>query len=188
MQILTKARTLILGAAVIGAVTAGAYAAAGQQDPTGPTKPAPTGSTPGTATTAEHGIVLEGTGTWRGRPVAVYVYENDRHGNALQIVVGDPDGTHAIGSGEGRDAYVVGDELNVGLDVDGDLAVVKGTVTEAGEPRPATEKNPDGDLVGSTGEHTPLAVTATFAYRGETVALTFPTAFGYDLSSTRATS
>lgn len=195
MHFLNKTRTLILGAAVIGATTVGAYAAAGDDGRTDRTTttgrstaaPAvPQAAGPKTTTTAEHGIVLEGTGSWRGQPVRVFVYENDRHGNSLQIVVGDPDGKHAIAAGEGRDAYVSDGVLNVGLDVDGDLAVVKGTVRESGAPRPATEQHPDGDLVKSQGTHTPLAVTATFDYRGETVALSFPKAFTFDLAATRA--
>jgi hypothetical protein len=136
----------------------------------------------------ERGIVLEGSGSWRGQPVQVFVYENRKYGNSLQIVVGDPDGKHAIGAGEGRDAYVIDGVLNVGLDVSGDLAVVKGTVTESGDPRQATESAPDGELVTSRGTRTPLLVKATFEYRGKTVDLKFTKAFEYALKSTRSAS
>lgn len=190
----TTTRALILGGALAGALTLGATQLATGDDVRTTAAAAPAGVTAGAtadpkpaATETERGIVLEGTGAWRGQDVRVFVYENQRHGNTLQIVVGDPDGQHAIGAGEGRDAYVTDGVLNVGLDVDGDLAVVKGTVTEAGAPLPVVEDQPDGELVSSSGTHTPLRVQATFTYRGESVALQFPQAFGFDLASVRAT-
>ncbi len=196
MRTTTTTRSLILGGVLASALTLGAVQLASgdngtaiRQDKnaaTSHTVPAtPQKDQPKATTISERGIVLEGTGTWRGQPVKVFVYENQHLGNSLQMVVGDADGKHAIGAGEGRDAYVVDGVLNVGLDVDGDLAVVKGTVTENGAPKPATETAPDGELISSTGTHTPLLVEATFEYRGETVDLQFSKAFEYDLRSTR---
>lgn len=209
MRTITRARALILGGALVSALTVGAVAASGntggtdkanhQKQTVSRTTPANNpannpATTPDTKadreaetrTESERGIVLEGTGTWKGQEVTVSVYENQRHGNVLQIVVGDPDGNHAIGSGQGREAYVIDGVLNVGLDVGGDLAVVKGTVERNGTPRPASEPNVDGDLVSSTGTHVPLLVDATFSYLGTTVDLEFEKAFRYDLESVLA--
>lgn len=200
MRTTTTTRSLILGGVLTGALTLGAVQLASGDDGTAtqqqetsssehtvraaPQKDQQKGE-PKATTIRERGIVLEGAGTWRGRPVKVFVYENQHFGNSLQMVVGDPDGKHAIGAGGGRDAYVVDGVLNVGLDIGGDLAVVKGTVEGNGAPKPATAEAPDGELVSSTGTHTPLLVEATFEYRGETVDLQFAKAFEYDLRSTR---
>lgn len=195
MRRITEARALILAGALVGAVTLGAVAASGDagkastdQRTVSNTRTTPVSAPtirPETRTKIERGIILEGRGTWRGQEITVSVYENRRHGNALQIIVGDPDGKHVIGAGEGRHAYVVDGVLNVGLDIDGHLAVVKGTVVKSGAPRPVTEPNPDGDLVSSRGTHTPLLVRATFTYRGESVDLTFPRALRFRLESER---
>lgn len=190
MRSITKTRSLILGGVLTGALTlGGVQMASGENRPATPQKSASSATSksasPSTTTVTERGIVLEGKGTWRGQPVTVHVYENQRFGNSLQIVVGDPDGRHEIAAGEGRHAYVIDGVLNVGLDVDGDLAVVKGTVKENGPAAPATETAPDGELLSSRGTHTPLLVEATFEYRGQTVNLEFPKAFEYDLESTR---
>lgn len=198
MRSTTTTRSLILGGVLAGALTLGAAqmasggggTAAGRETvPSSPSvQAAPDEDRKKTAIVRERGIVLEGRGTWRGQPVTVFVYENQEHGNSLQIVVGDPDGKHAISVGQGRDAYVVDGVLNVGLDVDGDLAVVEGSVTESGHPEPVTEPAPDGDLVTAAGKHTRLLVDATFEYRGTIVDLTFTEAFAYDLESERTMS
>ncbi|MDZ5623657.1 hypothetical protein SFC88_22715 [Nocardioides sp. HM23] len=197
MRSTTATRSLILGGVLAGALALGAVQASGDDGPGAEQKASSSSSSAQAAvdkdqskasTVSERGIVLEGTGTWRGQPVAVFVYENRKHGNSLQMVIGDPDGKHAIGAGEGRDPYVIDGVLNVGLEVDGDLAVVKGSVTESGDPRPATESAPDGELNTTTGTHTPLLVQATFEYRGETVDLSFSKSFEYDLESTRGVS
>ncbi len=47
---------------------------------------------PGTATTErERGIVMECTGQAGGLEAYASLYENDRYGNVLQVVLGDPD-------------------------------------------------------------------------------------------------
>lgn len=195
MRSTISTRSLILGSVLAGALTLGAVQiAAGDSGSTIVEKTVPSSPSVQAAadqdrrkatTVRERGIVLEGTGIWRGQPVKVFVYENQKYGNALQIVVGDPDGKHAIGAGEGRGPYVVDGVLNVGLDVDGDLAVVKGSVTESSDPRQAAESAPDGELVTAEGTHTPLLVEATFTYRGKTVDLKFTRALGYALKSER---
>ncbi len=198
MRSTTTTRSLILGGVLAGALTFGAVQMASGDS--GQTPEQKTSSTspflqagadedrPKTVSVRERGLVLEGTGTWRGQPVQVFVYENQKYGNSLQIVIGDPDGKHAIGSGEGRDAYVIDGVLNVGLDVDGDLAVVKGSVTESGDPKPVEESAPDGELVTASGTHTPLLVEATFEYRGETIDLNFAKGYEFDLESGRRVS
>ncbi len=196
MRSTTTTRSLILGAVVAGALTLGAVQmASGDSGPAAEKNPgsspsstpnAPDKDRPKVKTATERGIVLEGSGTWRGNAVQVFVYENRKYGNSLQILIGDPDDRHTMGSGEGRDPYVIDGVLNVGLDIDGDLAVVKGSVTPNGEPVPAAEEAPDGELISATGTHTPLLVKATFAYRGETVRLRFAKAFAYELKSIRS--
>lgn len=194
----TTTRSLILGGILAGVLSLGAVQmAAGDSsrdsDPRTLSSPrsaqtVPDSDRPKTTTQRERGLVLEGTGTWRGQSVQVFVYQNRKYGNSLQIVVGDPDGKHAIGAGQGRDAYVIDGVLNVGLDVDGDLAVVKGSVAEVGDPEPVTEPAPDGNLISASGTHTSLAVDATFEYRGERVDLDFATSYRYDLEATRSRS
>lgn len=193
MRSTTATRSIILGGVLAGALALGAVQASGDNAPAAEQKTSSSSAQAAVAegqskatTVRERGIVLEGTGTWRGQPVAIFVYENQKYGNSLQMVIGDPDGKHAIGAGEGRDPYVIDGVLNVGLDVDGDLAVVTGSVTESGDPRPATEPAPDGELIRTTGTHTPLLVSATFEYRGETVDLNFAKGYEYDLESTRS--
>lgn len=195
MRTITATRSLVLGGVLAGVLALGAVQASGDDAPVAELKAGSSSRSTQAAvdddrskapTTSERGIVLEGTGTWRGRPVAIFVYENQRYGNSLQMVIGDPDGDHAIGAGEGRDPYVIDGVLDVGLEVDGDLAVVRGSVIESGDPRPATGSDTDGELVATTGTHTPLLVEATFDYRGETVDLRFATSFAYDLESQRS--
>ena len=196
MQSITTTRSLILGSVLAGALTLGAVQmAAGDSgspnERTNATSPrsarvATDVDQPTTKTVRERGIVLQGSGTWRGQLVEIFVYENRFYGNSLQIVIGDRAGEPAIGGGEGRDAYVIDGVLNVGLEVDGDLAVVKGSVTPKGVPQRVTEPTPDGELVASRGKHTPLSVKATFQYRGETVDLKFAKAFEYALKSKRS--
>ncbi|KAA1428737.1 hypothetical protein [Nocardioides antri] len=196
MRSTTTTRSLILGGVLAGALTLGAAQIASgdngttaERDTTSSSRSvqaAPDDDQRRATTVRERGIVLEGTGTWRGQPVQVFVYENNKYGNSLQIVVGDPDGKHAIGAGQGRDAYVIDGVLNVGLDVAGHLAVVKGSVTETRHSKRVTEPSPDGELIKSTGTRTRLLVDATFKYRGKTVDLRFPKAFEYDLESKRS--
>ena len=181
---------VLAGALTLGAVqmASGDSGPADEQNPTSSpssTPNAPDKDRPKVKTATERGIVLEGSGTWRGNAVKVSVYENRKYGNSLEILIGDPDGKHTMGTGQGRDAYVIDGVLNVGLDIDGDLAVVKGSVTRSGEPVPVTEAAPDGELISAAGTHTPLLVEATFEYRGETVVLSFAKAFKYELESTR---
>lgn len=193
MRSTTATRSLALGSILAGALTLGAVQGAlGDSDSASDLKAIPRSVQAAsdidqtkTTTVRERGIVLEGVGVWRGQPVRVFVYENQKYGNSLQIVVGDPDGKHAIGAGEGRDAYVIDGVLNVGLDVDGDLAVVKGSVSESSNPHRVTESAPDGKLISTRGTHTPLMVKATFRYRGATAELKFTTAYDYALKSTR---
>lgn len=193
MRSTTATRSLIMGGVLAGALTLGAVqmasgdsGPAAEQNPTSGPSSTPDKDRPKLTTVTERGVVLEGSGTWRGNAVKVFVYENRKYGNSLEILIGDPDGKHTMGTGQGRDAYVIDGVLHVGLDIDGDLAVVKGTVTESGEPVPVTETAPDGELISATGTHTPLLVDATFEYRGEIIVLSFAKAFKYDLKSTRS--
>ena len=195
MRSTTVTRSLILGSVLAGALTLGAVQGALGDSDSASDQKASTSSRSvqaasdidraKTRSVRERGIVLEGRGVWRGQTVKVFVYENQRYGNSLQIVVGDPDGRHAIGAGQGRDAYVIDGVLNVGLDVDGDLAVVKGSVTESSDPQLVTESAPDGELKLARGTNTPLMVKAIFRYRGATADLKFTKAYEYALESTR---
>ena len=58
----------------------------------------PAAATAALETVHERGIVLDCTGTLKGRPVLVEVYENDAYGNSVSVVIGDPDAGGVPGS------------------------------------------------------------------------------------------
>lgn len=181
----TVKRSLILGSVLAGALTLGVSttAASGSTaDTDDRTRTAVSTTEKAPSVETERGIVLEGTGSWQGQDVMVTVYENQRYGNSVQLVVGDPDAGGAIGYVESTDPFVVDGELSVEVEVDGRTAVLAGTVTEAGRPERIHDALQDGgEQINSRGTHTALAVDATLELGGAEAALTFSPAFAYDL-------
>lgn len=186
----TTNKHLILAGAVLvaGLGVTGAAVADGSADSTRPAVSAPsTNDGPNTTVEIQRGIVLEGTGAIGDTPVAVTIYENEQHGNSVQVVLGDPE-EDRIGFVEQAERFVVDGVLRATVEVDGRTVEISGTVTESGRPTKVTAPVQDaGEQIVDKGTHTPLATDVTLTYDGSTVPLTFDSAFAYDLETRKVT-
>jgi hypothetical protein len=159
-------------------VPAGSASAA----PTGPT----TGPATGPVTVRERGIVLECTGSFGHRPVYTSLYENDQHGNVIQVLVGR-DGHRVGGSRGDADGFLYRRHLRGAMQVAGSRAVVSGTARGVGDAVPVSEEIDDaGQHITSTGTHRSLATHLRLTWKGRSAPLTCGTAFRYDLRVTTA--
>ena len=92
-RLVLVATTLVAGLGIAGA----AVAQGGEEQRTARTATvaAPDRQTPPAqnrpTVEQERGIVLEGSGEAGGLAVSATVYENDRYGNSVQVVLGNPD-------------------------------------------------------------------------------------------------
>jgi len=80
---------------------------------------------------SERGIVLECLGEAHGLQVWTSVYENQRYGNVVQVVIGDPDD----GNGSSKntdDKFVVDGVVKASVKVDGKRALIEGVVQRHG--------------------------------------------------------
>lgn len=141
---------------------------------------------PGTATTErERGIVLECRGEAGGLAAYASIYENDKHGNVLQVVLGDPD------AGNGRSKHVERPFLKDGkvraaIRVDGTKARIRGTADKVGKKRSVHEVHDDaGYLITIDGTHKRLVADLVLSHDGVQVPLTCDPAFRYDLMVTK---
>jgi hypothetical protein len=168
-------RTLTAAFLTATALTVGsAPASAMQADDFGPT-----------TTARERGIVLECRGEAGGLEAYASLYENDRYGNVLQIVLGDPD------AGNGRSKEVRRPLLEDGtvrgtITIDGAKAKIRGTATKVGTKKKVHEVHHDaGHLITVDGTHRRLATDLVLRYDGVRVPLTCDPAFRYDLMVTK---
>jgi hypothetical protein len=143
-----------------------------------------TGATAGAAAPewkTERGIVIECTGEAHGLRVWTSVYENQRYGNTVQVVLGDPDD----GNGNSRNSdekFLVDGVLRASVKVDGTRAVIKGTAERYGARTKVYEEYEDaGFLIKTRGFHRQLETDLVAKYDGKTVPLTCDPAFYYDL-------
>src|SRR4051812_1938542 len=84
---------------------------------------APASATTGTSTTTvEKGVVVECTGRVGGQDAYVSLYENNRHGNVVQVNVGDGGAAREV-----RDIVRAG-RARAAVRIDGSSARVTGTV------------------------------------------------------------
>ncbi len=130
---------------------------------------------------SERGIVIECTGDAHGVQVWTSVYENQRYGNTVQVVIGDPDD----GNGNLRETdekFLVDGAVKASVKVDGKKAVIKGTAVRYGARSRVYEEYGDaGFLIKTRGFHRQLRTDLVATYAGKVVPLTCDPAFYYDL-------
>jgi len=130
---------------------------------------------------AEHGIVIECSGDAHGVQVWTSVYENQRYGNIVQVVIGGPDAGHG-NSRNSDDKFLVDGVVKASVKVDGKRAAVKGTAERYGARSKVYEEFDDaGILIKTRGFHRQLETDLVATYAGKTVPLTCDPAFYYDL-------
>lgn len=135
-------------------------------------------------TTNEKGILLECSGTWRGKDVYTSLYENSPYGNTIQIVIDG--GDVAGGSRDTTQAFKVGRDVRGVLKLKGKKAIVEGTARAVGSKTPVHEEHDDaGQHITIDGTHRRLANDLTLTWKGTTVPLDCDNAFVYDLQVTK---
>jgi hypothetical protein len=129
----------------------------------------------------ERGIVLECQGEAHGLRVWTSVYENQRYGNVVQVVIGDPDDGN--GSSKNTESkFLVDGVVKASVKVDGKRALVEGAAERHGARTKVYEQVSDaGFLIKTRGFHRPLLTDMGFRYAGTYVPLVCDTAFFYDL-------
>jgi hypothetical protein len=129
----------------------------------------------------ERGIVIECRGQAHGVQVWTSVYENQRYGNTVQVVIGDPDD----GNGNLRntdDKFLADGVVNASVKVHGKKAVIKGVAERYGARTKVYEEYDDaGFLIKTRGFHRQLRTDLVARYDGTVVPLTCDPAFSYDL-------
>ena len=130
---------------------------------------------------SERGIVIECRGDAHGVQVWTSVYENQRYGNTVQVVIGGPDD----GNGNSKNSdekFLVDGVVHASVKVDGKKAVIKGTAERYGARSKVYEEYDDaGFLIKTRGFHRQLDTDLVATYAGKTVPLTCDPAFYYDL-------
>lgn len=139
----------------------------------------------GTTTEREHGIVMECTGEADGLQAYASLYENQRYGNYVQVVLGDPDDGNGANKKVKR-AILDDGKVRATITVDGAKAKVRGTASKVGKKKHVHEELDDaGYHVTSDGTHRRLRNDLVLTYDGTVVPLTCGTAFAYDLTVTK---
>lgn len=173
----TTTRAALATSTLIGLVAAPALALAPSATAVAPAEP---------HVAKERGIVLECSGTLRGRDVRVDVYENDTYGNSLTFVIGDPDADGAFGGRNTKASLWAGKTVKASARVAGKRATVAGTATKVGPKRAVHDVLEDnGQHIVADGFHRRLKTDLTLSYDGRSAALTCGTAFFYDLTVTK---
>ncbi len=136
-------------------------------------------------TTRERGIVIECTGTIKGRDVYTSLYENDTVRNTIQILIGDDD--RQVGGSRDTDReFRDGRQVRGVLKVAGSRAVVEGTARKVGGRLAVHEEHDDaGQHITVDGFHKRLATDLTLAWKGASAPLECSNAFVYDLRVTK---
>jgi hypothetical protein len=133
--------------------------------------------------THENGVVVECRGTWRHRDVYASLYENNLHGNVVQVVVDD--GRYAASRQPKREP-VVGDQVRTRVRLGGTRAVVKGLARLDGTRTHVSEVLDDaGQTVESTGVQRGLDTDIAFHWRDHAAKLDCSGSFRYRLTVTR---
>ncbi|ELS50825.1 hypothetical protein [Streptomyces viridochromogenes] len=142
--------------------------------------------------TIEKGHALSCTGRSEGVTVAVDLYQNSAFGSHASLSVETPDGEFGGGYGP-RDTTLFSNgtiaadipvrKLDDTAEPVGN-AVISGTYTAAGRPKPVHEviEDPAGHYVITKGTNTQLRAVATVDVLGEKVPLSCSTAFAFDLT------
>ena len=130
---------------------------------------------------SERGIVIECTGDAHGIQVWTSVYENQRYGNTVQVVIGDPDDGNGA-SKNSDDKFLVDGVVNASVKIDGERALIEGAAQRHGARTKLYEAYEDaGFLIKTRGFHRELATEMSARYAGKTIPLACDTAFSYNL-------
>lgn len=145
-------------------------------------------ASPATAATAtsekERGVVLECTGSAHGLSVYTSLYENDRYGNTVQVILDDdPD---LARSRNPKNDFLVGGTVKTGITIKGKRASISGTAVRVGPKKHVHEEMDDaGQHVVTDGFHRRLADDLVLRYGAKTVPLDCAPAFHYNLTVTK---
>ncbi|MCW2765157.1 MAG: hypothetical protein JWO11_1116 [Nocardioides sp.] len=135
-------------------------------------------------TEKQRGVVLQCTGSVRGLSVYVDLYENNTHGNVVQVVLNDNPETAK--TREPKQDFLNDGELKTGLTIKGRRVSISGTAVRVGPKTPVHEVIDDGgEHIVSDGFHRRLANDLVLTYGQKTVPLDCAPAFYYDLTVTR---
>lgn len=171
------ARTVAAALLIGGLATGGAALA---HDGGSPAEPAPSSPAAPTSTQQEKGMVIEAAGSHDGHDVQVFLYENARYGNSLQVVL-DPE-QDLIGWTEQTTPFVVDGQVDVTVSVDGQPARLTGTVTESGTATKVLDPRQDGgEQIVTRGTHTQLVTDLVLTWAGSEIDLAAAPAFAFDL-------
>jgi hypothetical protein len=134
--------------------------------------------------TTEHqrGVVLECTGSNRAHSAYVDLYENDKHGNYMQVVLdGNP---RLAASRQPADIWDAG-EVRASVTIKHERATVVGTAPKVGRRHHVHEEHDDaGNHIVSDGFHRRLDDDLVLKYDGRRMALSCSPAFFYSLDVT----
>ncbi len=129
----------------------------------------------------ERGIVLECTGDAHGVQVYASLYENQRYGNTLQVVLGDPDDGNGA-SKETDQKFVVDSVVKASVKVNGKRVLIEGVAERHGPRTKVYDEYEDaGYLIKTRGYHRQIVTDMGARYAGKSVPLACDTAFFYDL-------
>lgn len=136
-------------------------------------------------TARERGLVIECTGTIKGRPVYTSLYESNVASNTIQILIGEDD--HQVGGSRDTDRdFRDGRQVTGTLKVAGGRALVEGTARKVGTRVAVHEEHDDaGQHIAIDGFHRKLATGLRLTWKGATAPLTCDNAFVYDLQVTK---
>ena len=165
----SSTRTAVRAATLIGLVVAPVQVL---------TSPATAGEA---ETVRERGVVIECTGTHRGREVRTTVYENSRNPSFRQVAIGE-----AVAGGDTTGDLWQAGRVDASTKVAGKRARITGTAVRTGPRTPVHEEHDDaGQHITVDGFHRALRTDLVLRYAGRTVDLTCDPAFFYDLQVTR---
>jgi hypothetical protein len=129
----------------------------------------------------ERGIVLECTGNAHGVEVYASLYENQRYGNTLQVVLGDPDDGNGA-SKETDQKFVVDSVVKASVKVGGRRVLIEGIAERHGpRTRVYDEYEDAGFLIKTRGYHRRIVTDMGARYAGRSIPLACDTAFAFDL-------
>ena len=129
----------------------------------------------------ERGIVLECAGDAHGIQVYASLYENQRYGNTVQVVLGDPDDGNGA-SKNTDEKFVVDGVVRASVRVNGKRALIQGVAERQGPRTKVYDEYEDaGYLIKTRGYHRRIVTDVSARYAGKSVPLACDTAFFYDL-------
>jgi len=176
-----RTTTLTRGSAIAGGLAATLTGLVGVVGVTAPADAA--GRTSGTSTTEhQRGVVLECTGSNRAHSAYVDLYENDKHGNFVQVILDD--NPRLAATRTPADIWNAG-EVRTRVTIKGKRARIVGTAPKVGPRHHVHEVNDDaGNHIVSDGFHRRLADDLVLKYDGRRIALACSPSFFYSLDVT----